>query len=147
VFTVSLGALNSEPNFQNFEAADGDGIEVYFIDGSLAPVPPLLIGAFKPPASGAGDLYQDTNLDGVGDGAQLTTSLQDYSFSVPATFPLYALRIELTSTSSFESLAVDNIRIDAIPEPGAISLLAIGGWLIGFRRRIGKVQCFPGTFY
>jgi hypothetical protein len=146
VFTVSLGALNSEPMFQNFEAVDGDGIELYFIDGSLAPVLPLLIGAFKPPASGAGDLYQDTDLDGVGDGALLTTTLQDYSFSVPSTFPFFALRIQLTSTSSFESLAVDNIRIDAIPEPGALTLLAIGGWLIVVLRRTGNVKHFSGTF-
>jgi hypothetical protein len=138
VVTVSLGALNSEPDFANFEAADGDGIEIYFVDGSLAPTLPILVSAFKPPASGAGDLYLDTDLDGVGDGERLTTTLQDFSFSFPNTYPFFRIGINMTSTSSFESLAVDNLRIDAVPEPAAIALLAMGGCLIGLCRRVGK---------
>jgi hypothetical protein len=135
VITVALGALNSEPDFQNFEAADGDGIEIYYVDQSLAPIVPLLVGAFKPPVSGAGDLYLDTNLDGVGDGARLTTTLQDFGFMAPSSFPLFSVRIELTSTSSFESLAVDNLRVDAVPEPSAITFLAISGCLLALPRR------------
>ncbi|MHC4877098.1 MAG: choice-of-anchor I family protein [Planctomycetota bacterium] len=107
--TVALGALNSEPAFQNFEAADGDKIEIFAtVDAGSR----TLIGRFAPPASGAGDLYLDTDLDGVGDGPNLTVELTDYGFEVPAVGSSLTLEIELTSTDSFEPIVVDNVRVE-----------------------------------
>ena len=105
---VSLGGLASEPAFQNYESADGDGIEIYAtLDGGTR----TLIGAFAPPASGAGDLYHDTDLDGIGDGANLTTTLTDFAFDITGLGNSLTLEIEMTSTSGFEAIAVDNVRV------------------------------------
>jgi hypothetical protein len=103
-----LGALDDEPAFQNYEAAAGDGIEIYAtIDGGAR----FLIGAFAP-NDDAGDLRQDTDLDGIGDGAVLTTVLEEFVFDLPTTGNLLTVEIELTSTDSFEALAVDRLAVD-----------------------------------
>ncbi|MEM9797746.1 MAG: ExeM/NucH family extracellular endonuclease [Pseudomonadota bacterium] len=105
--TIALGALNSEPSFQNYEAADGDGIRIFAtLDGGAR----VQIGAFLPPEGGAGDLRQDTNGDGIGDGDPLTTRLTDFRFDLPEG-NLLTLEIEVTSTDSFEPIAVDNVRV------------------------------------
>lgn len=136
---VSLGALDSEPAFDNYEAVDGDGIEIF---ASVDLQPAVLIGRFAPPELGgagtanAGDLYLDTDLDGVGDGARLTVDLADFKFPVGSTGGVLDLSIELTSTSSFEPLAVDNVRVT--PEPSSFALIAGGMVLVlayGWRRR------------
>ena len=128
--TVALGALNSEPAFNNYEAADGDGIRIFAsIDSGAFD----LIGEFAPNATGEGDLYRDTGGNGIGNGARLTTELQDFSFLIAGTGSTLDIRIDLTSTGGFEPLAVDNVRI--VPEPTSSLLLAavgIGGLL---RRR------------
>ena len=112
--TIALGALSSEPDFQNYEAASGDGIQIFakIDDGDRT-----LIGAFAP-SDDAGDLLLDTDLDGVGDGTVLNTDLQDFSFAIEGTGDSLTLEIELTSTDSFEPLAVDNVRVGSggIPE-------------------------------
>ena len=124
--TVSLGALNSEEaatnDFNNFEAADGDGIEIYAtVDGGVR----RLIGKFSPPALGAGtcnggatcnavgagDLYEDEDFDGVGEGTRLTTALSDFQFNLGAEGDSLTIEIEVTSTGSFEPIAVDDIRV------------------------------------
>ena len=110
--TGSFGALNSEPAFNNYEASAGDGIKIFAtLDGGTR----TLIGAFAPNATGASDLYQDTDLDGVGDGLNLTTTLTAYTFLAPSTGTSLVIEIDLTSTDSFEPLAVDNIRVDCEP--------------------------------
>lgn len=125
---VSLGALNSEPDFTNYEA--GNGVRIFAeIDGGGA----QLIGEFAPNANGASDLYLDTDGDGIGDGDRLTVDLTDFSFAIAGTGSSLNLQIDLNSDSSFEPLAVDNVRVDAIPAPGALALLGIAG--LATRRR------------
>ena len=111
---IFLGALDSEPDFDNYEAADGDGIEIYAtVDGGAR----TLIGAFAPPALGgggnpdAGDLYEDTDFDGVGDGARLTVTLAEFFYGV-STGNSLTLEIEVTSSDSFEPIVLDNVRVD-----------------------------------
>ena len=139
--TVAAGALSSEnadPAFENYEVANGDGIKIYAtIDGGSRD----LIGAFAPPVMGsqgtpeAGDLYEDTDLDGFGDGVVLTADLSDHTFPVAGTGDLLVVELELTSTSSFEPIAVDNVRVSAVPEPSSIVLVLIGCvTLLRFRR-------------
>ena len=128
--TLSVGALASEAaGFDNYEAADNDGIEIYAtIDAGTR----TFIGSFAPPALSAngavdaGDLYLDTNLDQVGDGTRLTVDLADFTFAIAGTGNSLDIEIELTSTSSFEPLAVDNVRVNQIPEPASLVLLAVG---------------------
>ena len=141
--TISLGALDSERiGFENFELADGDGIKIFVkLDGGAD----TLIGQFSPPSTGVngtantGDLYLDNDFNGVGDGARLTTTLSDFTFLIPSVGSTLDLRIELTSTNSFESLAVDNVRIESVPEPTTLALLGLGMAGIGYGwRRSGR---------
>lgn len=123
VTRVSLGALNSEPDFNNYEAADGDGIRIF---ASIDSASFVLIGEFAPNATGESDLYLDTDGDGIGDGPNLTVDLTDFTFALGGVGSLLDLRIDLTSTASFEPLAVDNVRVINIPEPGTGAILALG---------------------
>lgn len=129
--TIAVGALDDEPNFNNYEAADGDGMMIF---ATIDAGSDVLIGRFSPPASGAGNLYLDTDFDGVGDGVSLTRALTDFSFAISGTGSSLSLRIEMTSTSSFEMFAIDNVRLDAVPAPAALALLGLAG-LAGTRRR------------
>jgi hypothetical protein len=131
--TMSAGALDSEAaGFNNFEAADGDGISIF---ASIDAGPDVMIGRFSPPASGAGDLYLDTNMDGIGDGVNLTVALADFSFAIAGGGSSLSLRIEMTSTSSFEPIAIDNVRVFGVPTPGALALLGFAGMATTRRRR------------
>jgi hypothetical protein len=117
--SVSLGAFNSEPEFNEYEAADGDGIQIFAtIDGGMR----TLIARFAPPAMGGGgaantgDLYLDTNGDGVGDVSdenRLTTVLKNFAFAIPGTGAMLDLEIDLTSTDNNEPLVVDNVVVSA----------------------------------
>ena len=142
--TIALGALNSEPMFANYEAADGDQLEIFGqIDGGGY----VLLGGFYPPLEGqgdnqggpqpnAGDLYRDTDSDGIGDGKGLTVDLTDFRFVVPGTGSTFDLQIASTSTDSFEPIAVDNVRIDSVPEPTSVAMLMAGAaMLVGLRKR------------
>ncbi len=128
---IAVGALSSEPQFNNYEAVDGDGISIYAtIDAGAR----TLIGNFAPNFTGRSDLYLDTDLDGIGDGVNLSAALADFSFAIGGTGSLLTIEVDMTTTSSFEPLAIDNIRINAIPAPGALALLGLGG-LVATRRR------------
>ena len=136
--TVSLGALDSEPVFSNFEISQGDGIEIIVsLDGGAD----TIIGKFSPPDP-SGDLYLDSDFNGIGDGERLTTVLTDFTFFIPSGGSILDLRVELTSTGSFESLAVDNIRVEGliapVPEPTTLTLMGLGLAGIGYRRQRNK---------
>ncbi|MEO1196803.1 MAG: ExeM/NucH family extracellular endonuclease [Pseudomonadota bacterium] len=104
--TLALGALFST-QFQNYEG--DDGIKIYAsVDGG----DDVLVGAFAPDATS--NLALDSDLDGIGDGTQLTADLADFTFSLPEGSSL-DLRIDLTSNASFEPLVVDNVRVDEGP--------------------------------
>jgi hypothetical protein len=108
--TGLFGALDAEPNYHNYEVSQGDGIEVLIaVDGG----PPSMIGAFRTNATGSGDLYLDTNLDGIGDDTRLTTSLAEFTFPFSVSGTLLDVVIELTSTANYEPLAVDFLRIES----------------------------------
>jgi hypothetical protein len=108
--TGLFGALDAEPSYHNYEVSQGDGIEVLVaVDGG----PPSTIGAFRTNATGSGDLYLDSNLDGIGDDTRLTTSLAEFAFPFSVSGTLLDVMIELTSTANYEPLAVDFVRIES----------------------------------
>jgi MYXO-CTERM domain-containing protein len=129
---LMAGALSSEPDgFMNYEAADGDGMIIWAsIDGGSD----FMVGRFSPPLGGAGDLYLDSDMDGIGDGPNLTADLADFTFGIAGTGSSLSLRIDMTSTSSFEPLAIDNVRVSGVPTPATLGLLGFAG-LAGSRRR------------
>ncbi|MEL6528180.1 MAG: hypothetical protein AAFQ07_20965, partial [Chloroflexota bacterium] len=105
--TLSLGALDGAPDFFNYEG--DDGIEIYAtVDGGTR----TLVGSFAPEDGndGGGDLLLDTDFDGIGDGAHLTTVLTPFTFALPVGDSV-VIEIELSSNSSFEPLALDLVEI------------------------------------
>ena len=124
-----FGALDSEPQFQNYEA--GDKIEVqYSTDGGSNYT---TFGRFANDGA-AGDLFLDTNNDGVGDGARLTTTLSQFTFDITGlAASTLDVRIALTSDDSFEPLAVDNVEILGPGEDAQVdSTTTAGGGFYGF---------------
>lgn len=110
VLSGLFGALDDEPQTGRYEAPQGDGIEIFIsVDGGQQ----TKIAAFAP-NDDASDLYEDTNLDGIGDGERLTVELSEFSFPFNVTGSLLNVSIQLTSTASFEPLVVDDIRIMAV---------------------------------
>lgn len=116
VVGARFGANDNEGDgFDNYEMADGDGIEIFAtIDGGAR----TQVGRFSPPATGsgamtpnAGDLYLDPDLDGVGTGTRLTVDLALVSFAIPGTGSDLTIEIECTSTDSFEMIVVDGVVV------------------------------------
>lgn len=105
--SISVAALNSEPQNNNYEI--GDGIKIYSqVDNN----PTVLIAEFAPNSTGQSDLYLDTDSDGIGDGEKLTRELQTFTFSKNALVGSELdIIISMSSNDGFELLAVDNIRV------------------------------------
>ena len=137
IVSLLAGALNSEPEFNNYEHRPNfdqeDGIRIFAsIDGGTS----TMIGGFRPNDTSQSDLYEDTDLDDIGDGARLTVVMSDFSFPVGGFGNLLDLSIELQSDSSFEPLAIDNIRLVVAPEPTSVMIvLGLCGILLAMRRR------------
>lgn len=98
---ASLTAANYDPN---------DHILIYAnIDGGGE----VLVGAFESESAGTNNfrIAEDTNLDGVGDGTQLNTTLNDFTFNIAATGASLDIRIEVYGQFGGSDLGFDNIRI------------------------------------
>ena len=130
---LALGARDDQAN-DTYELSEGDGIKIFAtVDGGTR----TLIGEFAPPSVGnagginQGSLRLDTDGDGIGDGATLTTTLRNYGFNFAETGKLLTVEIELTSTSPFEPLVLDNVRILG-NRPGTTTLAQppIGGTVV-----------------
>ena len=87
---------------------------------------------------------RDTNFDGIGDGAEITTdftqftvSLADFAASLGAsTGALLDLRFTITGLDqNDEDIAIDNVRVFGVPEPSAMGLLALMGTVACLRRK------------
>ncbi|MDH5399479.1 MAG: hypothetical protein OEX02_15120, partial [Cyclobacteriaceae bacterium] len=67
-------------------------------------------------------LALDTDLDGVGDGAELTATLAEYSFTIPQRADILAIKIETHADADKEEIAFDNFSISGeifvCTEPG-----------------------------
>ena len=58
-------------------------------------------------------MYQDTNLDGTGNGTQITTTLTNFSHAIaePGTSTLY-VRLSVRVDSGSEEIAIDDLKVD-----------------------------------
>jgi len=88
----------------------------------------------------------DTNLDGLGDGMEITDTFTQFVANIAGMGNLLDLRIVMSGlTEAGEDIAFDNIMISgddgdmvAAPEPGSLALLgslAFGGLIVRRRRR------------
>ena len=69
-------------------------------------------------------LYVDTDLDGIGDGAQLGLAMQTISTAAIAVSGAFLdLRIDTLMTSGSEAVAFDNIQVAGVPEPNVVALI------------------------
>lgn len=81
----------------------------------------------------------DTNLNGVGDGAEITNTLTRYSVDIgsslgAATTLDLEIRIQGLASAN-EDIAIDNVLIGVIPEPSSTLLLGLGGLSLFIRRK------------
>ncbi len=81
----------------------------------------------------------DTNLDGVGNGAEITNTLTRYSVDIgsslgAATTLDLEIRIQGLASNN-EDIAIDNVQIGVIPEPSSTLLLGLGGLSLFIRRK------------
>lgn len=95
-----------------------------------------------------GDLREDTNFDGIGDGALLSTTLTNYSCTIPAGAADFIVQVEFKTDLPFESGGFDLIELIAdpvTPPPGDFTGSIAGGTCgpIPFNRPSQTSRCFP----
>jgi hypothetical protein len=109
------------------------------IDSSL---PGDYVQVFGIEADGAGNPLVDTNLDGVGDGTEITDTFQTFLANISGTGSELDLRIAFNNfDDAFRDIALDSLTLEGdaivpVPEPTSLALLgalaACGG---GYRLR------------
>jgi hypothetical protein len=101
-----FGAEYSE-SFNNFDAGDGINIFATIDSGTRT-----LVGSFV--RNGDGLLVMDANLSGSADADEIFTldfALGEFSFPVAGSGSSLVIEVELTTTDSFETIALDNLRV------------------------------------
>jgi len=78
----------------------------------------------------------DTNGDGTGNGAEITSIFREYCFSIPETGDLMDLKIEIDKLNNgMEDIAIDNVRLKGTdvtppPPPPADPIPTMGQWAL-----------------
>ncbi|WP_298882161.1 Ig-like domain-containing protein [uncultured Polaribacter sp.] len=93
-----------------FESNDNIFIE-YSIDGGSF-VKGLAFESDLNNSGISGNLREDTNLNGFGDGTLLTTTLAEFDFAIPGNGTTLSLRITVNSNSSGEEFAFDTFTVE-----------------------------------
>ncbi len=109
--SVRLGALGGAI----FDTGDTIAVEAS-VDGG----PFTNVAAFRSTVGVGGSLALDTDNNGIGDGTQLSSNLQDFTFTLPPAATL-GLRIRCQSNSTAERLIVDRIAVQGTPLTFTIS--------------------------
>lgn len=79
----------------------------------------------------------DTDLDGIGDGAEITDTFTSYSAPIAGTGAILDIRITMDLNSGDEDIAFDNLSVDGdlIPEPSTALLGILALFNLVRRRR------------
>ena len=77
--------------------------------------------------------YEDTDFDGIGDGAKLTNTMTSFTKTITGTGNLLDLRFSASVNSGDEDFAADTFQITGIPEPATFGLIGLA--LLFFRRK------------
>lgn len=103
-----LFAADGEPSAGSYRYDTGEGLEVaWSIDGSSFVDAP----AFKASGPSNTSILEDTDLDGTGDGAQLTPTFASFGFGIPATGTSLTIRVTGISDMSSEEFAFDKLKV------------------------------------
>ena len=116
-------------SFGVFEAADKIEIQ-YAFDGDIGGTD-LTAGSYTTIGrfvGAGGSLTADTNLDGSGDGAALSTAMTEFEFDVPSIGTTLSVQIKVSQNSGNEEFAFDHIQVTGTE---AILSVAIAAASIG----------------
>ena len=103
-FSGLFGAYDQSTGLYRWEASEFISVQVQIDGGGFTEI----LRFESDDAGGAsGDMRVDTNGDGVGDGALLTTAMQEITASISGTGSVLDLRLEFTTSSANENLASD----------------------------------------
>lgn len=110
--TVSVYLANVRAGETRWEFTDFVRIQYAKDGGSF-----VTVGQFVGNATFGGDLQEDTNLDNAPDGALLSTTLTQYSYTIPDGGTNLQVRIEIEQDGGTEEFAFDLIEVDAATLP------------------------------
>jgi hypothetical protein len=116
--SVLLGVSNNA--FGNrFETDDAITIQYNMDDGGW-----ITVGEFFGDQEFGGHMRQDADLNGQADpgGAFLTSTMQDFAFSIPATGSDLKVRVKLDQKGGTEEIMFDNIRVAGTNTTPAITI-------------------------
>ena len=79
---------------------------------------------------------EDTNFDGLGDGASITDTFSQFTKTIAGTGNSLDLRLTMSNLGAGdEDIAFDNITVTGVPEPSSFALLGLAGLATMLRRR------------
>ena len=119
---------------QDWDVPDGLTVQ-YQIDGGGF----QNLIAFEDQGATNTEPLQDTDFNGVGDGAALTPTFTSYSAGITGTGNSLDLLVTASLDSGDEDFAIDNFQVegDLVPEPSTMALMGLGLLLAVRRKRNG----------
>ncbi|MEO0530433.1 MAG: hypothetical protein AAF266_07610, partial [Planctomycetota bacterium] len=119
---LSFAALFAEDD--DGSAQDWDGSDGFTVTANIDGNGPVLVFAIEAGGDLSNEVPQiDTDLDGIGDGAEITDTFTSYGAAIPGTGDTLELVLTFDLNAGDEDLAIDDLTISGdlavIPEPTA----------------------------
>ncbi len=109
--TLDVQIAAAAPRNNAYDAADDYLYVEYNMDGGGW----TRVGAFENDGTAFNqEMRLDSDLDGTGEGAQLTSTFQDFTFSIPVTGTSLQVRVLTYMNSGNEEIAFDNVRVRGV---------------------------------
>lgn len=105
---VEVRMLLATGGLAKFDRGGGDGI---FIEISVDGGGYTTLAAFEGTGTFNTNLFEDTDLDGTGDGTQLTSNFQEFTWAIGTTGTTLDLRVTMQSTAGDEEIFLDYMRV------------------------------------